>query len=75
MRDEVEEFDEIIKGSSQLEELAKYVEKLENIARHVSIHACGYLVTPTSITDYVPIQKEVRGDKLITQVEGHNIEY
>ena len=75
MRQEVEEFDEIIKGSAQLEELAKYVEKLENIARHVSIHACGYLVTPTHITDYVPIQKEVRGDKLITQVEGHNIEY
>lgn len=75
MREEVKEFDEIIKGSSELEELAKYVSKLENLARHVSIHACGYLVTPTPITDYVAIQKEVKGDKHITQVEGHNIEY
>jgi len=75
MRSEVKEFDSIIKGSDELEELAQYVSKLENLARHVSIHACGYLVTPTPITDYVPIQKEVRGDKLITQVEGHNIEY
>lgn len=75
MRTEVKEFDDIIKASPQLEELAQYVAKLENIARHVSIHACGYLVTPTDIIDYVPIQKEVRGNKLITQIEGHNIEY
>lgn len=75
MRAEVKEFDQIIKSSEELEELAHYVSKLENLARHVSIHACGYLVTPTPITDYVPIQKEVRGDKRITQVEGHNIEY
>lgn len=75
MRAEVKEFDDIIKNSDELEELASYVSKLENLARHVSTHACGYLVTPTPITNYVPIQKEMRGDKLITQVEGHNIEY
>lgn len=75
MRAEVKEFDEIIKGSDELEQLAVYVKKLENLARHVSIHACGYLVTPKPIIDYVPVQKETKGEKIITQVEGHNIEY
>ena len=75
MRGEVSEFDEIIRGNQELEEMVSYVIKLENLARHVSIHACGYLVTPTPIIDYVPIQKETKGEKLITQIEGHNIEY
>ncbi|KXK26415.1 MAG: DNA polymerase III subunit alpha [candidate division WS6 bacterium OLB20] len=75
MREEVSEFDQIIRGSSQLEELSGYVGKLENLARHVSIHACGYLVTPSPITDYVPVQLEQKGgDKIITQIEGHNLE-
>ena len=75
MREEVSEFDEIIRNSAELEELAKYVSKLENIARHVSIHACGYLVTPNPITDYVPVQIEAKGgDKIVTQIEGHNLE-
>lgn len=75
MRNEVKEFDELVKNTAQLEELCGYVTKMENLARHVSIHACGYLVTPTPITDYVPVQKETRGDKIITQIEGHNLEY
>ncbi|MFQ5493402.1 MAG: DNA polymerase III subunit alpha [Candidatus Dojkabacteria bacterium] len=75
MRDEVMEFDEIISSSPQLEELAGYVSKLENLARHVSIHPCGYLVTPNPITDYVPLQTEAKGgDKIITQIEGYSLE-
>lgn len=75
MRKESSEFDELIKKTPGLEELAQYVSKLENIARHVSIHACGYLVTPTPITDYVPVQMETKGgNKRITQIEGAYLE-
>ncbi len=75
MRAEVAEFDEMIKSSPDLEQLAKYVAKLENVARHISIHACGYLVTPTPVIDYVPIQIETKeGNKLITQYEGMHLE-
>jgi len=73
---EVPEFKETIDSDPRLQELAGYVRKLENIARHISTHACGYLVTPTPITDYVPIQKEGKGgDRLMTQFEGGPIEY
>jgi DNA polymerase-3 subunit alpha len=75
MRHELKEFDELIKESPDLEQLAKYVMKLEDIARHVSVHACGYLVTPEPITDYVPIQIETKeGNKTITQFEGSYLE-
>jgi DNA polymerase III subunit alpha len=75
MRTEVKEFDDMIKASPDLEQLSKYVAKLENVARHISIHACGYLVTPTPITDYVPVQIEPKADdKKITQFEGMHLE-
>ena len=75
MREEVSEFDEIIRSAPELEELAGYVTKIENLARHVSIHACGYLVTPQPVTDYVPLQQESKGgNRMITQIEGHNLE-
>ena len=75
MRSEVQEFDEMIKASPDLEQLAVYVEKLENIARHISVHACGFLVTPSPVVDYVPLQIEPRADdKKITQYEGMHLE-
>lgn len=76
MMEEVTEFKEIIESDPRLQELAGYVSKLENIARHTSTHACGYLVTPNPITDYVPIQREGKGgDRVMTQFEGGPLEY
>ncbi|MBD3280719.1 DNA polymerase III subunit alpha, partial [Candidatus Dojkabacteria bacterium] len=76
MLEQVSEFKEIIESDPRLQELAGYVRKLENIARHTSTHACGYLVTPTETTDYVPLQKEGKGgDRMMTQFEGGPLEY
>ncbi|MCA9385328.1 DNA polymerase III subunit alpha [Candidatus Dojkabacteria bacterium] len=76
MMEEVPEFKQIIDSSPELQELSEHVRKLENISRHVSIHACGYLVTPKSIIDYVPVQKETKGgEKIVTQIEGWVVEY
>lgn len=76
MMSEVPEFKEMVDASPELQELTSYVRKLENVARHVSIHACGYLVTPKPIVDYIPIQIETKGgDRVVTQVEGGPLEY
>lgn len=75
MMEEVPEFAEIINSDPKLIELAGYVGKLDKVARHVSTHACGYLITPTPITDYVPVQLETKGgDKIVTQFEGSQLE-
>lgn len=75
MRAEVPEFDEILKSDPQLEELALYVEKMDELARHVSIHASAYVITPQPITDYTPVQIDTKaGDKILTQLEGPALE-
>jgi DNA polymerase-3 subunit alpha len=69
------EFKEIIESNPDLQRLKKNVENIEGMARHISTHACGYLITPEPIVNYVSIQKESKGgDKLITQNEGTWIE-
>jgi len=71
-----DEFRSIINSDIQLKKLSEIVQKIEGIARHVSTHACGYLVTPDEIVNYVPVQKETRGGtRTITQIEGYSLEY
>lgn len=48
--------------------------QIYNIARHISVHACGLVISPTTINDFCPTQKEPGGDKIITQYEFHAIE-
>ncbi|MBU0976589.1 DNA polymerase III subunit alpha, partial [Patescibacteria group bacterium] len=69
------EFGKIINSDAQLKKLADIVQRVEGIARHVSTHACGYLVTPKPIVEYIPLQRETgQGDRVITQIEGYTIE-
>ncbi len=75
MKEEVKEFRDIIDSDPRLVELSDHVRKIENIARHTSTHACGYLVTPDPIINYVPVQKEGKGDRVMTQFEGAPLEY
>ncbi len=48
--------------------------KVEGSARHISVHAAGVVVAPSSITDFSPIQREPSGEKIITQYEMHAAE-
>ena len=44
-------------GDEKIQELIKYAETLEGIARHASVHAAGLIITPDDITNYVPLHK------------------
>jgi len=48
--------------------------EIEGNARHASVHAAGIVVSPTKMTDYVPLQLEPNGTKIITQYEMHACE-
>ncbi len=75
MMNDDEEFAGIINSDPKLIELKDVVAKVEGIARHMSTHACGYLVTPTPIIDFTPVQREAGGgDKVLTQIEGYPLE-
>lgn len=49
-------------------------QKIEGCARHVSVHAAGVVIAPSPLTDYMPLQREPGGDKIITQYEMHAAE-
>lgn len=48
--------------------------QIEGCARHISVHACALVISPTSINDFSPTQIETGGDKKITQYEMHAAE-
>ncbi len=52
-------------------EIAK---KLEGCARHASVHAAGLVITPTPLTDYMPLQKEPEGERVITQYDMYALD-
>jgi len=48
--------------------------QIEGCARHISVHACAIVISPSAITDFSPVQTETGGDKTITQYEMHACE-
>ncbi len=43
--------------------------KLEGIPRHISVHAAGVVVADKDLTEYVPLQKDPKGEEIITQYD------
>lgn len=43
--------------------------KLEGIARHASTHAAGVMIADKDLTEYVPLQKESKHGKIVTQYD------
>ncbi len=71
MMDTDPEFAKEINKDPQLQEMAEIVKKIEGMSRHSSVHACGHLITPGPISDYVPVQMENGGgSRTVTQFEG-----
>jgi DNA polymerase III subunit alpha len=56
--------------TKKLLDLAK---KLEGVSRHASIHAAGVVIADRPLTEYVPLQKETNGEKIVTQYDMYTI--
>ena len=48
--------------------------KLEGLARHASVHACGVVIADQSLTNFLPLYKQAGSEDLITQFEGPTVE-
>ena len=48
--------------------------RLEGLARHASVHACGVVISDEPLTDYLPLYKTSGSDDIITQFEGPTVE-
>ncbi|MFA5878170.1 MAG: DNA polymerase III subunit alpha [Candidatus Staskawiczbacteria bacterium] len=71
----VQEFKELYESDEQAKRLIDLGGKLEGVARHASTHACGVVISDTTLTDYVPLQRPTQNDdSIVTQYEMHAIE-
>lgn len=62
------------KEDAETKKVMDLAEKLEGVARHASVHAAGVVIAPTDLTDYLPLQKDPNGEKVITQYEMGAVE-
>lgn len=71
----IPEFRSFVEADPKLVQMVEAVKRIKKIARNVSVHACGYLITPTPIVNYVPERRAPQNTELvITQVEGAYLE-
>ncbi|MEA1929367.1 MAG: DNA polymerase III subunit alpha [Patescibacteria group bacterium] len=47
--------------------------KIEGNSRHISVHAAGVVISPGPLTDYVPLQYDPKGGKIITQYDMYSV--
>ncbi len=69
------EFAQIIRSTDKTRHLAEVVRKVSGLCRGVSTHACGVIITPNPVVDYVPIQRDAHGEGIgMSQYEMSDIE-
>ena len=68
------ELKDMYQNDPEAKAILDIAKKLEGTARHVSVHAAGVVISPTPLTEYVPIQYDPKGtDNLITQYDMYSI--
>ena len=68
------EFCEIVNSSEDLQTMMKNVMKIEGLSRNTGMHACGFLITPQPIYEYIPVCFEKEGRSMMTQIVGSKLE-
>lgn len=57
----------------ETKKLIDMAKKLEGVARHASVHAAGVVIADKVLTEYVPLQRESNGDKVVTQFDMYTV--
>jgi DNA polymerase-3 subunit alpha len=74
--DKVQELKNFYNTNQDVKKIIDAAKKLEGVARHASKHACGIVITPEPLDQYLPVQYDVSGTEktIITQYEMHSVE-
>jgi DNA polymerase-3 subunit alpha len=63
----VPELQQLCEEHGYISDLVEAARSLEGVVRHASTHAAGVVITDEPLTQYVPLQRAIKGDGLITQ--------
>lgn len=61
------------KKEDETREVIDLGKKIEGCARHISVHAAGVVISPRPLTEYVPLQLDPKGGKMITQYDMYSV--
>jgi DNA polymerase-3 subunit alpha len=72
--EKVEELRSFAKGTDLVAETLKQAVILEGSVRNTGVHACGVIITPGALTNYVPIATAKNSDLYVTQFDNSVVE-
>jgi DNA polymerase-3 subunit alpha len=61
------------KTEPETKRLLDVARKLEGVARHASVHAAGVVIADKPLVEYTPLQKESKGERVITQYDMYTV--
>ena len=68
------EFQELYENSSEIAEIVDLAKGCEGLARQAGTHACGVLITPQPVVNFVPMHTIRNKIGMVTQWEGAEVE-
>jgi DNA polymerase-3 subunit alpha len=72
---EVQELKDLYKKDERAKRIIDAAKRLEGVARHASVHACGTVIAAEPLTKRVPLQHAPQDENItVTQFEMHAIE-
>lgn len=70
----VAELKDLYKKNKEAKEILDLAKKIEGLARHISVHAAGVVIAPQPLDEFVPLQLDPKGGKIITQYDMYSVE-
>ncbi|MEQ9401959.1 MAG: DNA polymerase III subunit alpha [Cyclobacteriaceae bacterium] len=71
---EVKELEDIRKGKDLPSQVLNQAMVLEGSLRNTGIHACGVIITPDDMSNFIPLAKSKDSDLLVTQFDNSVVE-
>lgn len=72
---DVAELRQLYERDADTKRIIDMAKKIEGCARHISVHAAGVVIAPTTLTDFTPLQYDTKGEnKIISQYDMYSIE-
>ncbi|HDQ16816.1 MAG TPA: DNA polymerase III subunit alpha, partial [Candidatus Vogelbacteria bacterium] len=69
----VPELKEAYDKEKDTKKIIDLAQKIEGCARHISVHAAGVVISPKDLNEYTPLQKDPKGEGIISQYDMYSI--
>lgn len=67
------ELKEHYKNDEDVRYIIDIAQRIEGCVRHVGVHAAGVVIAPTPLIEWIPLQPDPKGGKMITQYDMYSV--